>query len=210
MERDSLHGIDRSLSLYNPNSRNPIMEQPFLSRTYRSFSPSNFPSKGLLNAPPLSLPHSAPIFSLPPPSLPPLLPLPTSLPRRTSSLPGRPYSSPAIDTNGARETKKSTKSSSTKNNIPKKAQYKRSSDSTVTSKSRREVAKNLARENSVIERSSCSLIDMVPRSVVFTVSPPPSSLPLPTFCLRPKIRIDAGASDDLRRLLRLQWLYIYL
>ncbi|CAN4094006.1 unnamed protein product [Withania somnifera] len=50
-------------------------------------------------------------------------------------------------------------------------------------------------------------------SVVFTtVSPPPSSLPLPTFSLKPKLScnaeasagVDAGATDNLRRLLRLR------
>lgn len=51
-------------------------------------------------------------------------------------------------------------------------------------------------------------------SLVFTtVSPPPSSLPLPTFSLRPKIiscnaeasaGVDTGATDNLRRLLRLR------
>ncbi|XVE56183.1 hypothetical protein DITRI_Ditri03aG0217400 [Diplodiscus trichospermus] len=45
---------------------------------------------------------------------------------------------------------------------------------------------------------------------VFTLSPPPSSLPLPTFSLRPKrscnaeaAGVDDGATDNLRRLLRL-------
>lgn len=45
---------------------------------------------------------------------------------------------------------------------------------------------------------------------VFTLSPPPSSLPLPKFSLRPKLScnaeasgIDAGATDNLRRLLRI-------
>ncbi|KAK4429402.1 hypothetical protein Salat_1240600 [Sesamum alatum] len=53
--------------------------------------------------------------------------------------------------------------------------------------------------------------DMFSGSVVFTVSPPPSSLPLPTFSLRPKLSckaevagIDTGATDNLRRLLRIQ------
>lgn len=50
-------------------------------------------------------------------------------------------------------------------------------------------------------------------SVVSTVlSPPPSSLPLPTFSLRPKLccnaeaaaGIDAGATDSLRRILRIR------
>lgn len=49
--------------------------------------------------------------------------------------------------------------------------------------------------------------------VVFnTISPPPSSLPLPTFSLRPKLScnaeasagVDTGATDNLRRLLRLR------
>ncbi|KAH9693438.1 hypothetical protein KPL70_016677 [Citrus sinensis] len=47
---------------------------------------------------------------------------------------------------------------------------------------------------------------------LFTVSPPPSSLPLPKFALRPKLiscnaeaaGVDAGATDNLRRLLRLR------
>ncbi|KAL0438400.1 UNVERIFIED_CONTAM: hypothetical protein Slati_2323000 [Sesamum latifolium] len=53
--------------------------------------------------------------------------------------------------------------------------------------------------------------DMFSGSVVFTISPPPSSLPLPTFSLRPKLSckaeaagIDTGATDNLRRLLRIQ------
>lgn len=46
---------------------------------------------------------------------------------------------------------------------------------------------------------------------VFSLAPPPSSLPLPKFSLRPKLccnteaaGIDAGATDNLRRLLRLR------
>lgn len=46
---------------------------------------------------------------------------------------------------------------------------------------------------------------------VFDLSPPPSSLPLPKFTLRPKLgcnaeaaSVDAGATDGLRRLLRLR------
>ncbi|KAJ8772694.1 hypothetical protein K2173_027871 [Erythroxylum novogranatense] len=47
---------------------------------------------------------------------------------------------------------------------------------------------------------------------VFTQSPPPSSLPLPKFSIRPKafsctaeaVGVDAGATDNLRRLLHLR------
>lgn len=54
-------------------------------------------------------------------------------------------------------------------------------------------------------------VDEFSGSVAFSaISPPPSSLPLPTFSLRPKLScnaeaagIDAGATDNLRRLLRL-------
>ncbi|PSS19855.1 Protein cramped-like [Actinidia chinensis var. chinensis] len=54
-------------------------------------------------------------------------------------------------------------------------------------------------------------LELFSGSVTFTLSPPPSSLPLPNFSLRPKLRcnaeaggIDAGATDNLRRLLRIQ------
>ncbi|CAK9178400.1 unnamed protein product [Ilex paraguariensis] len=54
-------------------------------------------------------------------------------------------------------------------------------------------------------------LDKFSDSTVFTISPPPSSLPLPTFCLRPKLGcnaeaagVDSGATDSLRRLLRLR------
>ncbi|CAI9296424.1 unnamed protein product [Lactuca saligna] len=67
--------------------------------------------------------------------------------------------------------------------------------------------------------NSCEIVslpdDKFSGSVVFTPSPPPSSLPLPTFSLRPKLSckaeaaaagsgVDAGATDSLRRLLRLR------
>lgn len=57
----------------------------------------------------------------------------------------------------------------------------------------------------------CVNVDKFSGSVVFTPSPPPSSLPLPTFSIRSKLGckaeavsgVDAGATDSLRRLLRL-------
>ncbi|KAK9063931.1 hypothetical protein SSX86_017803 [Deinandra increscens subsp. villosa] len=66
--------------------------------------------------------------------------------------------------------------------------------------------------SSSTNKSSCNIVsvDKFSGSVVFTPSPPPSSLPLPTFSLRPKLiscnvqaGVDAGATDSLRRLLRL-------
>ncbi|KAL1533353.1 hypothetical protein AAHA92_33246 [Salvia divinorum] len=55
--------------------------------------------------------------------------------------------------------------------------------------------------------SKCEMGDIFSGSAVF--SPPPSSLPLPTFTMRPKLScqaagVDAGATDGLRRLLRLR------
>lgn len=66
---------------------------------------------------------------------------------------------------------------------------------------------------SLLQTNSLKEGDKFSNSVVFTtVSPPPSSLPLPTFSLRPKLScnaeasagVDAGATDNLRRLLRLR------
>ncbi|MCD7457260.1 hypothetical protein HAX54_034649 [Datura stramonium] len=75
--------------------------------------------------------------------------------------------------------------------------------------------KNDANRNqlSLLHTNSLKESDKFSSSVVFTtVSPPPSSLPLPTFSLRPKLScnaeasagVDAGATDNLRRLLRLR------
>ncbi|KVI05224.1 uncharacterized protein LOC112526131 [Cynara cardunculus var. scolymus] len=75
----------------------------------------------------------------------------------------------------------------------------------------------ISRAFSSAPNDSCDIVsvDKFSGSVVFTPSPPPSSLPLPTFSLRPKLSckaeaaieapsIDAGATDSLRRLLRLR------
>ncbi|PWA73101.1 hypothetical protein CTI12_AA263530 [Artemisia annua] len=79
----------------------------------------------------------------------------------------------------------------------------------------KDVAKDVvARVSNESNNESCD--DVVPvdkfsGSIVFTPSPPPSSLPLPTFLLRPKVScraevaargFDAGATDGLQRLLR--------
>ena len=62
---------------------------------------------------------------------------------------------------------------------------------------------------SIVESDArkCEIGDVFSGSAVF--SPPPSSLPLPTFTMWPKLScqaagVDAGATDVLRRLLRLR------
>lgn len=80
------------------------------------------------------------------------------------------------------------------------------------------VAKFVSTNNIIITTDSvCSLeevenqVDKFSGSVVSILSPPPSSLPLPTFSLRTKLScnaeaagVDIGATNNLRRLLRLQ------
>lgn len=52
-----------------------------------------------------------------------------------------------------------------------------------------------------------TVVSPPPSSLPTVVSPPPSSLPLPTFSIRPKLSCnpesDTGATDSLRRMLRL-------
>ncbi|KAL1561100.1 hypothetical protein AAHA92_03847 [Salvia divinorum] len=175
--RNSLHGID----LYNSHHKN------------RNPKPNHYTSKGLLRAPPLSLLHSA-AFSLPPPQQPPLLPLP----RRASSFPAKTATG-----NRRKSTKSSTSRKEEKETHPK------------ISRDTAAAARNIARAgrfDSSVRDVVKDRVDMLLDSVMFAISPPPpSSLPLPSFSLRTKLScnavaagVDAGATDDLRRLLRLQ------
>ncbi|KAG8389863.1 hypothetical protein BUALT_Bualt01G0023000 [Buddleja alternifolia] len=140
------------------------------------------------------LPSPPPFLRQPPPPPPPLLPLPTTYPLRSTAA----YPPPNNNTNRRRNPstfipKKSK--SPTKNH--KKGEIKRSSDCV----------------NIVSSRTYSTMgpdpVDMVTGSAVFTtISPPPSSLPLPSFCLRPKLMIscnakaagvDTGATNNLRQ-----------
>lgn len=179
-------------------------------------------SMGLLQAPPpppLLYSHSGPhpYYSFQPPPQPPLLPLPAH-PRRTSSVPGLSSRSPAT-INSPKKSKSPTKSSKEYKNSPNK----RFSDTVTVSSSTiiPELAKvypNFVSRgnkfgnhyNSIVPKiaqGSCSL----PRSPpVLAISPPPSSLPLPTFLMRRKIGckaetdgIDTGAASNLQRRFRL-------
>ncbi|KAL4576718.1 hypothetical protein LXL04_012816 [Taraxacum kok-saghyz] len=95
----------------------------------------------------------------------------------------------------------------------------KSSINKITGPDPKDLPKNaISRFFSSSLKSSCDVVslpaDKFSGSVVFTPSPPPSSLSLPTFSLRPKLSckaeaaaagsgVDAGATDSLRRLLRL-------
>lgn len=129
------------------------------------------------------IPNSLGLLKAPPPSLrrqqPPLLPLPASHLRRSSS---------ALlhsNRNGTRQYHSFT--------LKKSSQV-----------SRKEENKTPKRSVNISAPGDSDYMFQLP-----TISPPPSSLPLPTFCLRPKpigcnAGIDTGATDDIRRLLHLQ------
>lgn len=116
------------------------------------------------------------------PSQPPLLPLPATGLRRSATM---------YPPNGNRRRDSSL--------TPKKSKYaKKESPKKPITASTKEGPKEA---------------DMFSGAAAFAISPPPSSLPLPTFSLRPKMvsckveavaGIDTGATDDLRRLLRLR------
>ncbi|KAK8624436.1 hypothetical protein V6N13_065781 [Hibiscus sabdariffa] len=167
----------------------------------------------LLFAPPPSFSFSYnPSASLPNPLFyqnyqqqpqPPLLPLPvpnkplhSSLPSRTRSLSSSPSN---VKYNKNKDLKRSKPKQLTGKSVedPKKLQPKTT-----------EATKTQA-VNKPFEMASAKDLDRFPSSI-FTLSPPPSSLPLPSFSLRPKLScnaeaasVDDGATDNLRRILRL-------
>lgn len=185
MNSSSNRSISSSTQFANGNKRNNQI-----------LNSSNFHGGGILHAPPLSLSYSYPpslsVFHAPLQNhnQPPLLPLPNTNPRN------RGISCPPV-------TRKI-------NNKPKSKPAKKAD----------------AAAKQVLRTSSASLAvipsgkpvgpdpNNLPKDVygVFALSPPPSSLPLPTFSLRSKLScnaeaaagIDAGATDNLRRLLRLR------
>lgn len=193
----------------------------------RSFNskPSENMQRGLLLAPPpLSYSYPAPHllhnyqYQKPPP---PLLPLPVANNRRNLSCP---------PTN-----KKSTRPRDQSQTTPKKSKQpsKRSEQESKTD-FLKPAEKSLAAESLIFTSVNPLGPDPndLPKNVSkilsagiavhgfefdkfsgsgYTISPPPSSLPLPKFSLRPKLiscnaeaaGIDTGATDNLRRLLRL-------
>lgn len=204
-----MHGsFDQSISPYKSHLKNRkiIHQNPIISNPADVFWQSHFNSTGLLQPPPPPLlSQSYPPYTLQQSLQPPLLPLPTA---------ARGLSCPPAN-------KKTSNPNKTRNPslTPKKSKYPKKVEKNSPKKSTSGIIESDARKfkNGSSLSSSASVVggdqvDMFSGSAVFTISPPPSSLPLPTFSLRPKLGckaeaaggIDAGATDDLRRLLRLR------
>ncbi|KAL2503955.1 Uncharacterized protein Adt_19576 [Abeliophyllum distichum] len=234
MEGVLLHAsAEKPISSYKSHIRNhKKINRPLISRPCdQNFFPSNLYAAGVLQFPPPFLSHSYPPFSFQQPPQPPLLPLPTVNPHRTTL--SRGLSCPPVNRRAKNNPKKSSKYTTTS---PKKEEKNlgKTASGFVTVSSNchlgpdpKDLPKSVTKfssfqssgnTNSINTNSVGSLkgveieqIDKFSGSVVFTISPPPSSLPLPTFSLRPKLScnaeaagIDTGATDNLRRLLRLR------
>ncbi|WCJ35076.1 hypothetical protein M5689_016344 [Euphorbia peplus] len=208
-------------AIFAPSStKNHRNTRDFIHRPTENLAPMNYlihgGNGGFLFAPPPPL-----SFSYPPPSpamypnqQPPLLPLPISN-RRHNSLPARSrnLTSPPITrkSNRPRDPKKPIKikqiqskpvgSGPDPKDLPKVVSKVLSS---IPPSSFSSMVGNVGNITSVenLERFSGSM---------FTPSPHPSSLPLPKFSVKPKLSctaqaaaVDAGATDNLRRILRLR------
>lgn len=210
----------------------------FVRKPSENFAPVNNNNihGGLLFAPP---PPSI-YFSYPPPASlmnqnhqqinhrlsgqqqPPLLPLPNSPPLHRS-LPARikPITSspPIRKTNRSNNQSLAPKKSKSKPIASKVEEPKKDPKPAETDASANPIDRDLKKD--MLNRSPSSLIrsdpddfmkdlEISPESGIFSLSPPPSSLPLPKFALRRKLNCkaeaagnDNGVSDDLRRMLRL-------
>lgn len=215
-----MEAVFRHSSADFKNHRN--IHPRFMSQPIENFAPSSSSfhgGGGLLYTPPFS-------FS---PSLlnprhhyhqqqqiqPPLLPLPLPIPNS--------YQNTTRINNRTRHQSLPVKKSNTSIASPKREKSKHksvkvSSDSVIISSINSRLGPDPKDVPRVLFSGNSNTVsnDQVAKfsgSVVPTVlSPPPSSLPLPTFSLRPKLscnneaaaRVDAGATDNLRRMLRLR------
>ncbi|KAK9032971.1 hypothetical protein V6N11_018013 [Hibiscus sabdariffa] len=166
---------------------------------------------GLLFAPPpsLSFSYNPSVPFLNPLSYqqqlqPPILPLPVPLPCRTRSL---SYSSPSDVKNNRKKD-------------PKRSKSKQLTGKPVEEPKKRQLKPTEATKTQAVNNYKPSAFGPVPNATpnpkvsndldkytgsIFTLSPPPSSLPLPSFSLRPKLscNAEAASADDVRRILRL-------
>ncbi|KAJ0086196.1 hypothetical protein Patl1_09517 [Pistacia atlantica] len=210
----------QSLFPYNKQMKNP-------RKNTRSFNskPGENMHRGLLLAPPLlsySYPPSHSLHNYQHQQPPPLLPLP--IPNNSRNLSCPPTNKKSNRTRDQSLTPKKSKQPTTKRpqQEPKTDFLKPAKEPIAESliftsvdplgPDPSDLPKN-------VSKVLCAGIDAVSgfefekfSGSGFTISPPPSSLPLPKFSLRPKLiscnaeaaGIDAGATDNLRRLLRLR------
>ncbi|GLT34970.1 hypothetical protein SLA2020_094570 [Shorea laevis] len=228
--------LDKSVSPYKQMKNPERVARGFVSNPMESLAPMNNIHGGLLFAPrppfsscPPSASASLMNHHLFRHEQPPLLPLPLSQPlhnsllARSRSLSSSPTNRKSNRTRDQSLTPKKSKSKpltykgeEQKKDLKPVEATEEATESVVGSgPDPNDLPKNMLK---VLSSSSLKLTE---RNVmmndletfsgsVFTLSPPPSSLPMPKFSLRPKLscnaeaaEIDAGATDDLRRLLRI-------
>ncbi|GER57007.1 v-type ATP synthase beta chain [Striga asiatica] len=206
MEAILLRGpLDQSISPHKSQIRNPSnIRRPFISMPSDSFPPPDSHTiGGLFRAQPPFLSHSYPPYQA---HQPPLLPLPSASGSRKPNNGGGRTRGPSLTPN--------------KSKFPRKEAVKpyrnAANGSRLASSSGKIVdygADYCVGANGFCSAGSDPGAGAFSGSAAFGTSPPPSSLPLPTFTLRPKLAacraevaagIDAGATDDLRRLLRIR------
>ncbi|PON73403.1 hypothetical protein PanWU01x14_059070 [Parasponia andersonii] len=186
----------------------------------KNIAPANMYGSGIFHSPLLPPPSLS--FSYTPSSSasllhnpyqrqqnPPLLPLPV------------PLSSPAINRGLScpPTTRKTNRPARDHSATPRKPKSKpvgklKSESMVIASTNRLGPDPNDLPKALITSKSVCSaLVEDLDKfsGSVFSLAPPPSSLPLPRFSMRPKLScnaeaagIDAGATDNLRRLLRLR------
>ncbi|KAE8057272.1 hypothetical protein FH972_013976 [Carpinus fangiana] len=220
--------LDQSVSPHKQIKTPRKSARAFISKPFENLSPTNIHGGLLLHhhpPPPLS---GSIFFSHPSQQhhqQPPLLPLPTPIAHQYS-LPSR-----TRKPNNKRREQSLTpkKSKPTKREDPNKQDLAPStrravSECVIVASTKRlgpdpnDLPKDVSRvfsSTAAVDKSFGKVVAIEELEMfsgtVFSLAPPPSSLPLPKFSLRPKLRcnaeaagIDAGATDNLRRMLRLR------
>ncbi|GMI78561.1 hypothetical protein HRI_001525400 [Hibiscus trionum] len=179
------------------------------------FAPPPYHSFSYNPSPPLLNPLSYQNYQQQPQWQPPLLPLPLPNKPLHTSLPSRTLSLSSSPSNAKHKRNKDPKKSKSKQlagksvEEPKKLQLKPADVATKTFVMAAEKGFTFRPVPNATPKVGKDLESFT--SFIFTLSPPPSSLPLPSFSLRPKLSCnaeaasgdDGGATHNLRRVLRL-------
>ncbi|XP_042505520.1 uncharacterized protein LOC122082095 [Macadamia integrifolia] len=203
---------DQTISPCKRNPKKNIQTTTVPRPSSENFSPANLflnlNGRGILLGPPP--PHLS-SYSVSngqkqqhPQPKPPLLPLPIN---NKSCSRNRGLSCPPTNRRTSKVRNQGLRASSSSVNTPKKQDLR-----SVSTERLGPEPGDLPKEVSRVMKPYVSFEDINEKfsPSVFYMSPPPSSLPLPKFSVRPKLScnaeaggIDAGATDKLRRLLRL-------